>query len=42
MSEVDIVIENFCLGLFEKFGFGYDVLLVDNLGFVMVCLFGYG
>lgn len=41
-GDVDILIENFCFGVLEKFGLGWDVFYVLNLCLVMVCLLGFG
>lgn len=40
--EVDVVIENFCLGVMFGFGVGWDDFWVVNLRLVMLLILGFG
>lgn len=42
ISGVDILIENFCLGILEKWNLGYEEFKKVNFKLVMVCVLGYG
>ncbi len=42
IKDVDVVIENFRTGTFERWGLGYDVLSKINPGLVMVRVSGFG
>lgn len=40
--KVDILIENFCLDVMFRFGLDYEILVVINLKFIMLLIFGFG
>lgn len=42
IEQVDVFIENFCLGIFEKWGFDFEDLQKENFDFIVVCILGYG